>query len=162
MLLILFSANHFYASFDVCFGSLSYWKIMFLEWTFLSSRETRNDLERMKVYWCASLFPSTWWSRPGLFQKMHPHTIRLPLLCFTTFHTFLSRNSLPGLLQQYCFPSDPNRLNFFSSEYHTLCQKNSCLWWWEITHIFCLEICFLDSHSFFLCIQPGIPFHINI
>ncbi|KAJ7463439.1 hypothetical protein B0H11DRAFT_1922893 [Mycena galericulata] len=39
-----------------------------------------------------------------------------PLPCFTVFLTFCGSSSLWGLLQQYCFPSDPKSWNFDSSE----------------------------------------------
>ena len=94
----LWSWNHLTAHFNVCFGSLSWTKIMsdlLVNW-FLSV--LRSDLLRILQYWTASMCQSMRWRWPVPFQVKHPQTWRFPPPCLTVFWTFCGRSASPGLL----------------------------------------------------------------
>ena len=115
---ILLSSNHLVAFFEICLGSLSYWKIFSSSATSNFSKLSTTRSSKISQYCTASIFPSTSVSFPAPFQPMHPHTMRLfPPPCLTVGVVVLSESDVPFSFQVYTLPSDPILLIFVSSDY---------------------------------------------
>ena len=159
---ILLSSNHLVAFFEVCFGSLSCWKILSSSSTSNFSKLSTTPSSKILQYYTAFIVPSTSVSFPTPFQLMHPHTMRLfPPPCLTVDVVVLSESGVP--FSFYTLPSDPILLIFISSDHRTLFQSStvqfSCFWanlrqfcWWVCLNsgCFCLttEWKFLSLSAF--------------
>ena len=128
---ILLSLNHCVALFEVCLGSLSYWKILSSSSISNSSKLSTSPSSKISQYCFASMIPWTSVSFPTPFHPIHPHTMRLFLPpCLTVGVVVLSESGSPLCFQVYTLPSDPILFIFVSSDHKTLFQSSTVQFLW--------------------------------
>src|SRR5579859_5299269 len=120
--------NQSLATWEVCFRSLSCWKMTLslpVFFNFRSLRVPRRLCWRISTYPGPFMIPSMRCSLPIPPPVMQPHTITLPPPCLTVFFVKRGSSACPGLIQQYCRPSDLNSMNLDSSEKMTCFQSST-------------------------------------
>ena len=122
---IFLSLNHFWARFEVCFGSLSCWNMTFFFSTFYFFLLLSKFSSKMSTYCFASILPSTSANTPTPFHPIHSHTIRFPAPNLTAGVVVLSESGSPFFFHTYWCPSDPNLLILVSSDQITLFQSST-------------------------------------
>ncbi len=156
---ILLFSNHTVALFQVCFGSLSCWKILSSSFISNFSKLSTNPSSKISQYCTASMIPWTSTSFPTPFHPIQPHTMRLfPPPCLTVGVVVLSESGSPFLFQVYTFPSDPILFIFVSSDHKTLFQSSTVQFWWYWANLKRCTMHLFKKWAFLLGYRPKIVF----
>ena len=94
--------NQSLAMCDVCFGSLSCWKITLplpIFFNFWSLRVPRRLCQRISTYPGPFMIPLMWWSLPIPSPVIQPHTITFPPPCLIVFFMKWGFRACPGFIQ---------------------------------------------------------------